>query len=432
MRWQQLKTYATVIIIAAAAAACGGDATGPGEAEEVVFSDEGFTDWGWPGPYEKVSDESIQWLKDKGWWPLSVAYQSPWSGQNNVPLVQQQEGLMAHRGLEVEWTPFNSGPEIIEAFLAGQVQVGSGGNFPFTSLLDKKAPVTCVAVQSPNLLHATLVPTDSPLQSLEDLRGSGSTVGMVVGSSGEFYLRAAMENLGLEEGRDLELLNLTPPELQTLPKGVDAVVIWDPTVTFMEEHLKNARVIDSIYPYNMYMGCYYVNTEIVEEAPDVAQALVDGYVEAVLYGRANPDEVVEDMKSDPNLTQVPEALLKDQVVKYNNLYQPTFAYPFKDFWSRENVRIAKFLEQEEVLSNPVTEETWQSAMDDTFMRKTFERLGWDVPETPPWIPDGWTGEVGQAPYPEYDTEQNLEEPQPWPVDGSLIKPWQFRGEVFEP
>lgn len=429
---QRWKTYAAALVIAAATAGCGGGADGPGEAEEVVLSEEGFTEWGWPGPYEKISDESIQWLKDKGWWPLKIAYQSPWSGQNNVPLVEQQEGLLAHRGLEAEWTAFNSGPEIIEAFLAGQAQVGSGGNFPFTSLLDKKAPVTCVAAQSPNLLHATLVRNDSPLESLEDLRGSGATVGVVVGSSGEFYLRAAMEDLGLEEGQDLELLNMTPPELQTLPKGVDAVVIWDPTVTFMEEHIKNARVIDSIYPYNMYMGCYYVHSEIVEQAPDVAQALVDGYVEAVLWGRANPDEVVTDMQTDANLAQVPEELLKDQVVKYNNLYQPTFPFPFGEFWAKENVRIAEFLAEADVLQNPVTEETWVSAMDDSFMRDTFDRLGWAVPETPPWIPEGWTGEVGKAPYPDYATEDSLDEPQPWPVDGALTKRWEFQGEVFEP
>lgn len=26
-----------------------------------------FTDWGWPLPYEKVSDKSVHWLKSKGW-----------------------------------------------------------------------------------------------------------------------------------------------------------------------------------------------------------------------------------------------------------------------------------------------------------------------------------------------------------------------------
>lgn len=34
-----------------------------------------FTEWGWPLPYEKVSQKSIDWLKEKGWWPLKLSYQ---------------------------------------------------------------------------------------------------------------------------------------------------------------------------------------------------------------------------------------------------------------------------------------------------------------------------------------------------------------------
>ncbi|MEP7057322.1 MAG: hypothetical protein ABI809_06070, partial [Caldimonas sp.] len=46
-----------------------------------------YTDWGWPTPYAKVSDKSVKWLKDKGWWPIQVAFQAPWSGQNTVNIV---------------------------------------------------------------------------------------------------------------------------------------------------------------------------------------------------------------------------------------------------------------------------------------------------------------------------------------------------------
>src|SRR5580693_5330450 len=45
------------------------------------------TEWGWPLPYEKVSDKSVTWLKEKGWWPLTVAFQPPWSGQSTVNIV---------------------------------------------------------------------------------------------------------------------------------------------------------------------------------------------------------------------------------------------------------------------------------------------------------------------------------------------------------
>ncbi|MHB8495078.1 MAG: hypothetical protein ACYC9Z_14495 [Casimicrobiaceae bacterium] len=52
-----------------------------------------FTDWGWPLPYEQVSAKSVEWLKAKGWGPVQVAFQAPWSGQNTINIVMDREGL---------------------------------------------------------------------------------------------------------------------------------------------------------------------------------------------------------------------------------------------------------------------------------------------------------------------------------------------------
>ena len=46
-----------------------------------------FTEWGWPQPYEKVSEKSINYLKEKGWWPLKWAYQPPWMAEATIPWI---------------------------------------------------------------------------------------------------------------------------------------------------------------------------------------------------------------------------------------------------------------------------------------------------------------------------------------------------------
>ena len=33
------------------------------------------------------------------------------------------------------------------------------------------------------------------------------------------------------------------------------------------------------------------------------------------------------------------------------------------------------------------------------MDKTFAKLGWKVPETPPFLPAGWKGSLDKMPYP---------------------------------
>src|SRR5437879_3755560 len=79
-----------------------------------------FTDWGWPLPYEKVSDASVQWLKSKGWWPLQVAYQAPWSGQNTINIVMDRQGFMKQRGVEASWQAFPSGPAVNETIVSAK------------------------------------------------------------------------------------------------------------------------------------------------------------------------------------------------------------------------------------------------------------------------------------------------------------------------
>ena len=174
------------------------NAAGPSEAQNGKF-----TEWGWPQPYEKVSDKSVAWLKEKGWWPLQVAFQSPWSGQNNINIVMDKEGLLAKRGIEMKLTAFGSGPAVNEVLVSGKVQVASAGNFPYTSLLDKQIPVKVIALITPNILHATIVPLDSKIKSLADLKGASppATIGIVTGSSAEFYFQMAAQVAELRSAR---------------------------------------------------------------------------------------------------------------------------------------------------------------------------------------------------------------------------------------
>src|SRR5581483_8369723 len=72
----------------------------------ALGKDAAFTEWGWPQPYERVSDKSIAWLKSKGWWPLKWGFQPPWMVEGTFPLVIHAQGLDKVRGLEIDFLPF--------------------------------------------------------------------------------------------------------------------------------------------------------------------------------------------------------------------------------------------------------------------------------------------------------------------------------------
>src|SRR3974390_1517531 len=155
----------------------------------VPASAQSFTDWGWPQPYERVSQKSVDWLKQKGWGAIGVGWQGPFSGQNTINVVMDKASLLEQRGIEAKFQVFAAGPDVNEAVASARVQVGNGGNFPFTSLLDRGVPVKAIAVVAPNLKPPTVVPLDSNIKKIGDFKGSNppATIGIVQGAPAEAH-----------------------------------------------------------------------------------------------------------------------------------------------------------------------------------------------------------------------------------------------------
>ena len=400
----------------------------------VPASAQSFTDWGWPQPYERVSQKSVDWLKQKGWWPIGVGWQGPFSGQNTINVVMDKTGLLEQRGIEAKFHVFAAGPDVNEAVASARVQVGNGGNFPFTSLLDRGVPVKAIAVVAPNLKHSTVVPLDSNIKKLADFKGSNppATIGIVTGSSAEFYFTQAAEVVGLQIGKDVILKNMPPSEQILMAKGIGAVVPWEPSVTIITENRKTGIEVDTIFPYNFYEGRFYVRQELIDNVPDVVQSISDAFMEATLWIRLNPDKAADLLAAEPMLKTFGKELLLQQTKLYNNLYKPTYSYPFAAMWGEEDARIAKWLKERNRLTKALTANDYEASFDTRFMEKTYQKLGWKIPTRAPFLPPNWPGKIGQLPYPEYANALTLKEPQRWPEAGDLTRPWTFNGNNYKP
>jgi len=400
----------------------------------VPASAQSFTDWGWPQPYERVSQKSVDWLKQKGWWPIGVGWQGPFSGQNTINVVMDKTGLLEQRGIEAKFHVFAAGPDVNEAVASARVQVGNGGNFPFTSLLDRGVPVKAIAVVAPNLKHSTVVPLDSNIKKLADFKGSNppATIGIVTGSSAEFYFTQAAEVVGLRIGKDVILKNMPPSEQILMAKGIGAVVPWEPSVTIITENRKTGIEVDTIFPYNFYEGRFYVRQELIDNVPDVVQSISDAFMEATLWIRLNPDKAADLLAAEPMLKTFGKELLLQQTKLYNNLYKPTYSYPFAAMWGEEDARIAKWLKERNRLTKALTANDYEASFDTRFMEKTYQKLGWKIPTRAPFLPPNWPGKIGQLPYPEYANALTLKEPQRWPEAGDLTRPWTFNGNTYKP
>ena len=404
----------------------------------VAAKDAPFTDWGWPQPYERVSDKSVAWLKSKGWWPLHWGYQPPWMVEGTVPPVIVAQGLDKARGLEIQIVPFLAGPPLNEAIVAGSLQIGNGGDFPVTTLILANAPVTSAGyILTPVLRHAILVRPDSLLSKPEDLKGK--SIGLVTGSSAEFAFVGWCEAHGLDPAKDVNVKPMTIPDQVTFPSGIDAVLPWDPTPDLMVNYLKNAKIFADTGPYQLYWGDIHIRKEIAESAPDVAQAISDMALEATLWQRLYPDKATDIVKHDTSLQVYPRELLLNQNIMYANRLKPTEVYPFNEVYAIEGARIAKFLYQAGRAKRLITEADFMTYFGGAqgYANATFKKLGWAIPKEPPFFPSGvtlatyrnWVAE--KRPY-RFAFPYEMSQSQPWPSRGDLQRAWTYGGKTYQP
>lgn len=389
----------------------------------------------WPGPYNRVSAKSIEWLKAKKWWPLNLAWQPAFAGHNATMVSMYANDLLGKRGLEYKAEAMASGGAVNKAIVEGTAQLGSAGNFPLTTLVDTGAPIRVIAITAPNLRHHVIVPKDSPVKTLADFKGMrpAATIGMVLGTSAEFYFQAAAAVNGVRVGADVVLKNVPQPEQAKMPKELAAVVPWDPTASLIINEQKNGRAIDVSYPYNVYQGSVYIRKELVDEVPDVALALTEAFVEADLLIRLNPEAAADNMAARPELKSFSRALLLAQIREYNLLYKPSYMYPLGRFWGLQNQDVALWLHLQGKLKKPLTREDYQAFFAQGPMDKVFATLGWKVPILPPYINTQWMRNAGRSnKLPAYDTFLSMKGPQPWPERDDLTKPFKFGEVTYKP
>ena len=143
------------------------------------------------------------------------------------------QALLQAAGLDdtpykIQWQEFTSGPPLLEALNADSIHVGMVGNTPPIFAAAAKGTFKMVqAVTYTGKGDAIIVPKDSPIKSVADLKGKD--VGVAEGSSANYNLLAQLEHAGLKYS-DVNVQNLQPADgLAAFTSGhLDAWAIWDP------------------------------------------------------------------------------------------------------------------------------------------------------------------------------------------------------------
>ncbi|MGH9002535.1 MAG: ABC transporter substrate-binding protein [Acidimicrobiia bacterium] len=139
---------------------------------------------------------------------------------------------------DIEWSPFAAGPPMLEAISAGAIDLGQTGDAPPIFAQSAGAPIKIVGVaagRKPGQSHLSiLVPKDSPVQTVADLKGK--KVAFAQGSGAHWLVLAALEKASLKAG-DIQPVYLLPADGLAAFNGgsIDAWAVWDPFLTLGEQ-----------------------------------------------------------------------------------------------------------------------------------------------------------------------------------------------------
>jgi sulfonate transport system substrate-binding protein len=191
------------------------------------------------------------------------------------PAVRQRhsvEDAFKPLGIEIRWIDFQFGPPLLEAINVGSVDFGYVGDSPPIFAQAGGARIRYVAaVKSEGNTQAIVVPQDSPIKTLADLKGKRIAFGK--GSSAHNLLVAALEKAGLAWS-DITPAPLAPADATAaFAKGaVDAWSIWDPYLALAELN-EHARVIAFDKDVHKPNAFYIAGTDFVEKYPSLVAKL---------------------------------------------------------------------------------------------------------------------------------------------------------------
>ena len=189
------------------------------------------------------------------------------------------EKKLAPLGYTVAWKEFPSGPPIFEALNGNGIDFGHSGDAPLIFAQASGVPFVLLGITDASPESAGIVvPKDSPLKTLADLRGK--RVAFAKGSSAHYHLARALASAGLTFG-DITPAYLQPPDARAaLQSGnVDAWAIWDPFFAAAEVDAQ-ARTLANGQGLTQHREFYFARRDWAEANRAVVPAILEALNES--------------------------------------------------------------------------------------------------------------------------------------------------------
>jgi aliphatic sulfonates family ABC transporter substrate-binding protein len=198
------------------------------------------------------------------------------------------EALLNPLGIEVLWTEFQFGPPMLEAMRVNAVDLGAVGDTPPVFAQAAHGDLLYIAAQRSGA-QAILLPPESPLQTLHDLKGRKVAFGR--GSAAHNLTIAALEKAGLTYA-DIQPIYLGPADAGVaFARGaIDAWTIWDPYYALFETR-PGVRVLAKWTEITEQNGFFMASRAYVEANAPVIARIIGEFTRIAAWAREHRAEL---------------------------------------------------------------------------------------------------------------------------------------------
>jgi sulfonate transport system substrate-binding protein len=204
------------------------------------------------------------------------------------------EKRLAPLGFSVRWLEFPAGPQLLEGVNAKAVDIGVVGETPPVFAQAGGVDFDYIAAE-PDAPRgeALIVPKDSPVRSISDLRGK--RVAVTKGSNANYLLVKALEH-GKVGYNEIQPSYLIPADARAafVNGNVDAWSIWDPYLAAAERQLQ-ARVLTNGEGIVRNVEYYVARRSFATEHADVVHAVLAELQEVDAWAEHNVPAVASQL-----------------------------------------------------------------------------------------------------------------------------------------
>ena len=212
------------------------------------------------------------------------------------------EKRLAPLHVQVKWTEFPAGPQLLEGLNVGSIDFGTVGEAPPIFAQAAGADLVYVGNEPPaSTGEAILVPKNSPIKSVAELKGK--KVALNKGSNVHFLLVKLLEKAGVRY-TDIDAVFLTPADARAaFERGsVDAWAIWEPFLAAAQTQT-GARILANGSGAVSNHQFFLASRRYASKRGDVVAIVLEELAAVDQWAKANPKDAATALSPQIGLDQ---------------------------------------------------------------------------------------------------------------------------------